>query len=391
MNTKNLIFLSLFLIVSTMYSPIDSIYFLCILIGALIFFNKSCKSFFDIPSLFYLYFSIWILGSLIWTFSFSNSLKGTIFLFVSYVGVVFFYSIVKGDEFSLRRILYFLTVGSLIVNLRNIYYYFVNNDGSLRFSGIAEQPNSLGLLSSTLSIIILIYIKIYSKEFNYREKIIVYLSIFLCLIFLLLSGSRGSLLSVLIPCLYMYINYKKLFNIKYSLYLVFLSSIFYIFWEEIYKLTFFQRILLLPQALGVNIFSNLDVSEEFSAASDDSRLDIFNLVVSAFQQSPFFGHGVGSFKYFSDYVYAHNSFLEILFSMGVVGVFLYYFPLFFIFYKSYLFRKNKYTESIKALFLFLIISGISIPSFQSKAHFLALFLYLSLYGILCNFKRLEER
>lgn len=390
MNIKPLIFFSLFFIVATLYSPIDFAYFMCILLGILIFFIKPCKSFFDTPSLLYLFFSIWILGSLSWTFNFSNSLKGTIFLFLSYLGVIFFYSIIKGDDYSLKKSLYFLTIGSLFVNLRNIYHYFLNNDGSLRFSGIAEQPNSLGLLSATLSIIILVYIKIYGQKFDYKEKVVVYLSIFLCLIFLLLSGSRGSLLSVLIPFLYMYMNYKKIFKLKYSLYLICIISLFYIFWEEIYKLTFFQRVLLLPQALGINIFNNLEVSDEFSAASDDSRLDIFNLVFSNFQQSPFLGHGISSFKYFSDYVYAHNSFLEILFSMGLVGIFLYYAPLFYVLYKSFLFKNTKYNQSIKALFLFLMVSGISIPSFQSKTHFLVLFLYLSLYGILCNFRKLEN-
>ncbi|MCX0339646.1 O-antigen ligase family protein [Acinetobacter radioresistens] len=388
MNINLIIGFLFFLIVSTLYSLVNIIFFPCIVFIFILFLLFKNSKNIDTPSLLYIIFSFWVLGSLTWSVNYLNSLVGTIFLFLLYLGIVFLYLSFKSNIFLLSQTIYLIILASLILNFRNLYLYiFISNDGP-RFSGIAEQPNSLGLLSSTFCVTIIIYNYLFGQYNSKYKNYVCYIALLFSIFFLFLSGSRGSLLSVLVPSIYILINFKRILRIKYILLFSSVVFLFFIFYNKISNLIFFQRILLLPQALGFNIGNPVEVSEDLEAAGDDSRLNIAQIVLENFYNNPILGYGISSFKYFSNFVYTHNTFLEIMFSLGLVGLILYYFPLLFIFFKSFSFNKdNRISKSIRGLFIFILLSGMAIPSFQSKTQVITLFLYLSLYGILLNLKK----
>lgn len=85
------------------------------------------------------------------------------------------------------------------------------------------------------------------------------------------------------------------------------------------------HIPVLYNSIGVRFF---DPSERV-LQSDQTRWNYVRMGLERWQQKPFLGYGLDSFKYYNEQVtgafhYAHNNYAEILYDFGLVGFILYY-------------------------------------------------------------------
>src|SRR5690606_17718090 len=76
----------------------------------------------------------------------------------------------------------------------------------------------------------------------------------------------------------------------------------------------------------LDTFPNSPIVRRFSEGTnegDDQRLDFFKMAWDLFLDSPIFGYGMDTFRFFSSFVYTHSTYSEILFNGGIVYVLLF--------------------------------------------------------------------
>jgi|26BtaG_2_1085354.scaffolds.fasta_scaffold03053_6 O-antigen ligase len=360
---NNIACLSIFILISTLYSSLDILaYIAFFLLFSVILATGKFKSINRIEVI----FSALILSTMF-------SLIGSIDLSLSLVPSIYFlfiiiFSLTLGKSavciVDFEKILFFSVLGFIVLNLRSLFGDFTN----VRFSGVAGQPNALGLISGTGFVISVAYLYLFAQSRRLSKPMAV-LAISTSLFLIISSGSRGAIISILVALLYLFLknvrnNFKAIVSIS-----VLLTTILVVFYDKIIELPLYSRLLAVPSALGLNLGGN-NIEAEFANATDDTRIDIASTAFGAFLSSPIFGNGINTFSYFSEFVYTHNSYLEILFSQGLFGIILYGS---FILYSLMDRSKNekvffkKLVRSKKFVIIYFIFAGFSIPNFQNKS------------------------
>ena len=184
------------------------------------------------------------------------------------------------------------------------------------FTGISQNRN-ISSSSIVFKLIFLIYLIHDSKLFS--TKLVLKILEVLALFSIILLQSRLGLISVLTIYLLYFILMKPLRkNIYVSL---LISSLFFLYFNS-------------------NDFQNkIEKTYSFqNLGNDDStiqRLSFYQTSISLFNENPFFGNGLGSWKYksFQDDntdnkkilvpYYTHNDFLQTLMETGLIGLFIY--------------------------------------------------------------------
>ena len=203
----------------------------------------------------------------------------------------------------------FILISLGIQGLDGVYQSFVGYDlfkhnlGSFAegLTGATFNRNTFGFFMG-LGVLTTYFLLI--KKFSLDMKNGIVIILFIIFIFgILFSYSRATWVAVFI-CLFLYIiiNYKKI-NLKYLIILVTMCiAIFYLFNFSDYLSTRFH-----------------------SLASGDSsnRYEIWLKAIEMISQKPLFGWGIESWKVFGlkEYAGIHNIYLEILFSLGILGFF----------------------------------------------------------------------
>ena len=386
-NLLNFTLFSVFLLISTLYSVINIIFFPLVFILFFLLCSSSVKLKINIPILFLILFMIFTCMSLIWTINFYNSLVQTFFIFFIFLSILVFYWFIKEDNSKIEKFIFYIILASFVINIRNLIFLFLGGLDFVRFGGISEQSNALALLSSTLCVVSVTYLYVYKSDFFKRN--IAYLSLFISLFFLVISGSRGGVVSFAIFLLVLYFSkFSNFLNLKFLATTFLLFLIFVFNFNYISQLPFFQRLLLLPQALGFEFF-DYEYDAALRMAADDTRINLADIALAKFFENPLLGYGIYSFGYFSEFSYTHNNFLEIIFSLGLFGVSLFYFPFFYIFIKTFLIKNvflNKHIMILRALIVYYFVSGMSLPNFSSKIQLFVVVIIFSYYSIL-NFHR----
>lgn len=184
-----------------------------------------------------------------------------------------------------------------------------------------DALNSINFnIHSSLVFLICIYLLI-NFQFNLFKKIFLISICLLCLYISLRSGSRGPILSlVLILTLWLSLlrfNFFKSFFIVLSMF-----CFLYIF------LDFFLDLLNLISPITYN---RINLALNGNELSYNQRVDSYSYFWNLILDSPIFGsHFAVVFKDVYP-IYAHNIFLDILLSLGLVGVLLFSFILYLIF------------------------------------------------------------
>ncbi len=266
---------------------------------------------------------LFVITSLPWVFNF-YSIYGLI------THILMFYIIVV---FVLRcgfdKVLYYYVSGVVLFCVVSMLFYYVAPDvgrysyyneaneyfQSRRMSGIAGHPNTLGFMAGT-GILGFLHLKISKYPINK----LLYFGIFIVLACLLLTDSRTSLGGMLLMVgIYLTLHFKLL----WASILIGVVSIALVFFSE---------------EMGVGIMTEVLQSMSRSGDIDEitsltGRSHVWDQMFVLIEKRPFFGwghatmsHVLASYKQEIGFEVgqAHNLYLQILFSGGFVGLFLYF-------------------------------------------------------------------
>lgn len=196
----------------------------------------------------------------------------------------------------------------------------------------------------------------------------------------LLSGSRKTLLSIIIYIIFIaFYEYPSDSAEKTIGKILGITAIFVIAYICIFNID------VLYDTIGSRmetLFDFLDGND----TSDDSaktRMMMMENAFEMFKNKPFFGYGLNTFSWLTKFnTYSHNNYVELLANLGFVGFSVYYIPLFVYFYKAYKNWAKGQDGSIlplASMFVFLVNDFANVSYFALVPHvFLAFAIGLSI-------------
>ena len=233
-------------------------------------------------------------------------------------------------------------------------------DDSFRFGGTVNQPNLLGYITHIS--VFLAYLQMLSVPAKRKKPIFKITELFLLilisgvLVFLtFLTGSRTAI--VLLVILLVWIVVSSI-NKPILIVPIFLLAVAAALFSG--KINTSNLVLGNDFDLTNIVESVLDRFESGVADDDDSREARENLAKDAYllyKSKPLFGHGIGAFEA-EHGEYSHNNYLEVLSSVGVIGMIL-----------------------MGLIYLLVAFEAIKLRSFRLKIHFLLAVASLLLYDI----------
>ena len=274
--------------------------------------------------------------SLFWSYNFSVSYAQLItqiqlfFLFV----FVFLYS---GKRDDIKIYLFSIYVSGLALMVYSLVVYGVGQYFSLlmsgaRLGGEIANENTFGMVFSQAAIVAFYY-------FLENKKIIHILAIFALTVFAFSSGSKKA--AIMIP-----LGFLLTVAFKYGLKKAWRGLI-------IIAISF----VVLYQMIQLPVFSTalkrLILFANGKSFSDNSRYEFIDTGLQMFYKNPF-GTGLQSFAYITRInSYSHNNMVELLVSLGFMGLILFYIP--FIKYISWSIRRIKHQNPDSNILLVLVI------------------------------------
>lgn len=175
-----------------------------------------------------------------------------------------------------------------------------------RVSGIAGSPNGLGTMTSLALILLLMFL----PRMNGTQRATALLGAPFCLLCLVMSDNRASMIALLLCGGVWYLSRRHAAG---NFLIAGLAA---------------ATIALAISAAPDLVFSSLSRSGDATEISSGTgRAEIWTVVIEMIKQRPLTGHGYASASYilpldprlFSVAAHAHNMYLEVLFSCGIVG------------------------------------------------------------------------
>lgn len=228
----------------------------------------------------------------------------------------------QGWQF-MRNLVYFL----VSIVLMGLYFRFIGEGYYVgRFKGIFGNPNGLGTFSFLTIVLITVVHSRNKQVFRLWELLVLYAVL---LAFLLASGSRASLVAVMI-----FFLFHRFFS--RSIFLGFVAFIVFIVLFEIV----YTNLGAVVMALGAEEYLRVNTLE-----SGSGRYFAWEFAWEKIQEYLVFGGGFGTDEHVmrSNYGYllamnheggVHNSFLSFWFDFGIVGLLIYFRSFFLLFIKA---------------------------------------------------------
>lgn len=236
--------------------------------------------------------------------------------------------------------------------------YIIDDDGDgFLFTGfLGLTRGSLGVIFPILISLTLVDI----HERSFREKILVFASVFFAILCIILSGSRTGIILAFMAILFNFIVFKS----KSISYFLSFSAIVVVF-------------------LSPLLYSHIDISRYTnvgSSGSVSSRVDIQGVTISyIFNHIEYFIFGMGyNSKNFVNLIqqeltHPHNEFLLTIWSLGLIGFGLFFLMLINIYLKC----SNKYKKNLVIIYLLIFAGSMSVGGILTPSLRLA---YLGFFG-----------
>ena len=323
-------------------------------------------------------FALYCFLSIRWSIDQEESSAMSMTVLYSCICNIALYGLFCDRRFTFENIIKTIFICSI---LAYIYYILQNGlsvigeEGRLS-SQIGINLNSLGLSSAYGMICgILLFLKS-----NNKYHLLGSISL---LVFILLTGSRTSLIFPILSCAIWYIMYSK--NILIKIIPAFLISALVIFLvlnvESLYNLIGY-RVEGLINGLLDNGQGDVDDSAK-------TRLMFIERGMEIFQENKWLGYGLASFGSVTGFnVYAHNNYVETLVGLGIIGTVIYYFIYLLILIKFYRLSRT-HLKGIHALFLGVIIS-ILVTHYGNVAYFCLADNAMLTFLAVCAFERNDD-
>lgn len=210
-----------------------------------------------------------------------------------------------------------------IIGLVTLNFDFIGNN-LVNYGVLIDRnyPRFIGLASSdpnfTAVYLSLFFIFFLSTKKNYTIKIVY-------LLMILLTFSRGAYISIILAMIVTYLFGKQKLSIN-----KFIRTIFS------YLSVAAVVIFLTTSLLKINTFDlAFNRFQDASVDGGSGRIELWENAFTTFKKSPLYGIGANSSltfnkSNFGSAIYTHNTFLDVLIEMGVLGMFLFLFGIFLV-------------------------------------------------------------
>jgi len=256
---------------------------------------------------------------------------------------------------QLRRFTFGYTLGVLSVILLGGYSSYTGS--GYRLSGGFLNPNAFGLAGLTVTFFSLINYFYENQKQILKTTFLSFSLLGICII--LMSGSRGTMLSLIIGLIVFFANTKTFRTVRIILVIILFSVLSLMLFEERISATLAQRISLLGEDRGAG------------------RMDIWKDYLSEFPKYIFTGAGlhrsieVIKNSYSVILKTTHNNYLRVLVEFGLLGL------LFFIMgikqiYKRLSRSKSYFSSGIKSLLIAWCVSSLFMDSLDSRTTWIIL-------------------
>lgn len=305
----------------------------------------------------FLFFSLIVL-SLFWTISTEH----TIASIKEVCSAIVFASSVRmyiNDRRDLYDVLHMFVISGVLLLIYFLLHGLLNLSLTSRIDTTQMDVeegvfNFNGVSSSMILMSIALYIL--SKRYNnFLYNIILVVFIIITLGLTVISSSKMSIMMFAITASFWYFNKgNRRSKFRWFKLLVIAAAVVGVIWislnNEVLYLIYGYRF----ESLYMSLFEG-----EQGTFSDQTRIELIDLSYKTFLQYPIFGCGANAFRYVSSHsngilggldFYAHNNYLELLATLGIVGFFLYY----AIYYSLYLHIKRNLNNNF-AMFLYFIM------------------------------------
>lgn len=240
---------------------------------------------------------------------------------------------------SFKQTIIYSSVICSICLLLLVYMY--TGSFVLRNSDDSINPNSLAVCDA----IIICWLTCGKKEsVKYKPAIIV-----ICALFCLLAGTKKALLATLIG-ISVFVLLNKPSKIVKNVILISLVSI--LGYAVLINVPFFYD--LIGNRLE-GLFSLLTSGEGDS--SSNSRYNYIDLGLYHFNNRPILGHGINCFQTLKGAYgsYSHNNYVELLFSLGIVGFLCYYMMYIYVLFSAIKQYRTRRISNLSIAISFIII------------------------------------
>lgn len=192
-----------------------------------------------------------------------------------------------------------------------------------------------------------------------RKSLIYLIALAIILTIMVISGGRKTIIAVVLTLALCFLLKNQTHSISKKMkYLMgSIASIVIVFYL-IFTIPF------LYQFIGQRFEGLLGLMEGHGASvsGDQMRSKMIGMAFNGWLDSPFWGHGIDSFKFFNQrqtghFYYSHNNYLELLYDLGLIGFIVYYWIYYYIYknLKRLNFKLRKYQVLGYALLIELLI------------------------------------
>ena len=356
--------------------------------------RKIVINYFEIGYILLISYSCFTLIYCIYEPSTNYIIKEMLFVFVMAYGIARHLAR-KNEKEIIKTAFDIFAFSTMIVSIYLFIFELPNMSLSARLGQVLYQDYGTYIIYSYLLIISICYLMwkiFFDRSISLKKNICTVLELLILIIASFLSGTRKCIVCVLIFLFFLFL-YKNRKNII-KLLKIFIVGIITVF--VLYNL--FMHNDVLYQVIGKRIESM--ITEFLEGTGEDQSIEVRNnlknLAIDAFQENPILGCGMNNFAYYSainggEFLYAHNNYLELLASGGIIALFLYYGSYFILIYCTWKKAKedDKFGVFALAFLIMNLISDYSTVSYY-RIQYILTFVQFSEYVFISNIKRREK-
>lgn len=276
---------------------------------------------YEIPS-----FTVWMgvmlaisIISLLWT---SKNTISTEAVYTMLVATVITYCITQTvNTFSrLEKCLIAFVIGAVLMGLMLLVTGQITGDERLgeTVTGNANTFSALMMIAAASALWLML-----NREKGW-EKFLFFLATVAIFALMLFSGGRKTIVAVLVALVF-YILFKGKSGVKHVVGKLFIIvAIVAGIYALLMEVPFFYELI------GNRFEGMFDFfSGNSQISGDETRYKMIEIGLNKWLESPVFGYGVDSFKYYNvtvtgHFYYAHNNYVELLYDLGIIGFLAYY-------------------------------------------------------------------
>lgn len=370
-----------FLLISSLINLFGRISVFIALLSSGIFLLFNLRKNKSIRIVFSNYYLLWIaffyfysLMTLFWTkstFSVLFGIRGLAECFI--IGIAIFFSISTLERINKIIKIYCLSCFFLLCK---ILLFTETSNILVRDFGVVLNANTIGI-QFAIAIVLMIWLQ---KE----KQIGLTLASVSMVIFgagVILTGSKKALLSIAVGLVASYLFTSENFVRKIrnaSLLLIVGLGIFYLIKDNEFIYSIIGRRFQ-------GMFNGFFLGKMYADASTYARISVSEVALMYWRERPFLGYGLNSFEAITQFgFYTHNNYIQLLFDVGLIGLFIYYSLFVWIIWKGI--RKTiiySVSEIILPLVLIIVVCDVGYVSY-GDTFFQGMLAFISAIIVLLN-------